>query len=100
MSKTLAEWMPLISDLPAAPMQNLVDVISDPQAVANDFFLSYDHPSYGPMKIMASPVNLSETPATIRLPAPEFSQHTEEVLMESGYSWEEIEQFKEDEVIP
>ncbi len=100
LSKTLAEWMPLISDLPAAPMQNLVDVISDPQAVANDFFLSYDHPSYGPMKIMASPVNLSETPATIRLPAPEFSQHTEEVLMESGYSWEEIEQFKEDEVIP
>ncbi|MEE9555675.1 MAG: CoA transferase, partial [Candidatus Adiutricales bacterium] len=100
LSKTLAEWMPLISDLPAAPMQNLVDIISDPQAVANDFFLSYDHPSYGPMKIMASPVNLSETPATIRLPAPEFSQHTEEVLMESGYSWEEIEQFKEDEVIP
>lgn len=100
LSKTLAEWMPLLSDLPAAPMQNLVDVISDPQAVANDFFLSYDHPSYGPMKIMASPINLSETPATIRLPAPEFSQHTEEVLMESGYSWEEIEQFKKDEVIP
>jgi crotonobetainyl-CoA:carnitine CoA-transferase CaiB-like acyl-CoA transferase len=100
LGKTLAEWMPLISDLPAAPMQNLVDIISDPQAVANDFFLPYDHPNYGPMKIMASPLNLSETPATIRSPAPEFSQHTEEVLMDYGYSWDEIEKFKEDEVIP
>ncbi|MBW2624157.1 MAG: CoA transferase, partial [Deltaproteobacteria bacterium] len=100
LSKTLAEWMPLILDLPAAPIQNLVDIISDPQVVANDFFLPYDHPNYGPMKIMASPLNLSETPATIRSPAPEFSQHTEEVLMDYGYSWDEIEKFKEDEVIP
>jgi crotonobetainyl-CoA:carnitine CoA-transferase CaiB-like acyl-CoA transferase len=31
------------------------------------------------------------TPGTIRTPAPEFGQHTEEVLQEAGYSWEEIE---------
>jgi len=100
LSKTLAEWTPLISGLPAAPVQNLVDIMSDPQVVANDFFLPYDHPNYGPMKIMASPINLSETPATIRNPAPEFSQNTEEVLMDYGYSWDEIEKFKEDGVIP
>lgn len=99
-SKTLAEWLPLISDLPASPIQTLVDVISDPQARANNFFLPYDHPNYGRIEIMASPVNLSKTPATIRLPAPEFSQHTEEVLLEAGYSWEDIAQFKEQEVIP
>jgi len=99
-SKPLAEWLPLITDFPASPIQTLVDVINDPQARANNFFLPYDHPNYGRIEIMASPVNLSKTPATIRLPAPEFSQHTEEILLEAGYTWEDIAQFKEQEVIP
>jgi crotonobetainyl-CoA:carnitine CoA-transferase CaiB-like acyl-CoA transferase len=100
LSKTLAEWKPLISDLPASPIQSLVDVVDDPQARANDFFLPYDHPSYGRIEILANLVNLSKTPATIRLPAPEFGQHTEEVLLEAGYTWEEIARFKERGVIP
>ena len=100
LSKTLEEWRPLIADLPASVVQSLAEVIHDPQAEANHFFLPYDHPTYGPIKIMASPLNMSETPATIRMPAPEFNQHTEEVLLEMGYSWEDIEQFKKEKVIP
>jgi crotonobetainyl-CoA:carnitine CoA-transferase CaiB-like acyl-CoA transferase len=99
-TRTLEEWRPLIADIPASPIQTLVDVVNDPQARANNFFLPYNHPNYGKMEIMASPVNMSETPATIRMPAPEFSQHTEEVLLEEGYSWEEIERFREEGVIP
>ncbi|MBI4768035.1 MAG: CoA transferase [Deltaproteobacteria bacterium] len=99
-TRTLEEWRPLIADIPASPVQTLVDVINDPQARANNFFLPYDHPNYGKMEIMASPVNMSRTPATIRMPAPEFSQHTEEVLLEEGYSWEDIERFKEEGIIP
>ena len=99
-SKTLDEWRPLIKEFPASPNQSLVDVIDDPQAIANDFFLPYDHPNYGPMKIIASPVNLSKTPATIRSPAPEFSQHTEEVLLDEGYEWDEIVEFKDLGIIP
>ena len=100
LSKTLDEWRPFIADFPASPVQTLLDVINDRQSKANNFFLPYDHPNYGPMEIMASPVNMSTTPATIRMPAPEFGQHTEEALLEMGYSWEEIEQFKEAGVIP
>jgi crotonobetainyl-CoA:carnitine CoA-transferase CaiB-like acyl-CoA transferase len=99
-TRTLEEWRPLIADIPASPQQTLVDVINDPQARANNFFLPFEHPNYGPIEIMASPVNMSETPATIRMPAPEFSQHTEEVLLEEGYSWEDIERFREEGVIP
>ena len=100
LTRTLEEWRPLISDLPASPFQTLVDVIKDPQAKANNFFLPYDHPTYGRIEIMANPVNMSKTPPTIRMPAPEFSQHTEEVLLEAGYSWEDIVRFKDEEVIP
>lgn len=100
LSRPLAEWRPLIREFPASPNQSLVDIIDDPQALANDFFLPFDHPNYGPMKIMASPVNLSKTPATIRSPAPEFSQHTEEILLDEGYEWDEIVEFKDQGIIP
>jgi crotonobetainyl-CoA:carnitine CoA-transferase CaiB-like acyl-CoA transferase len=100
LTRTLEEWRPQIADFPASPVQNLLEAIEDVQAKANNIFLPFDHPNYGPMKIMASPVNLSLTPATIRMPAPEFGQHTEEVLLEEGFEWEEIEQFKTEGVIP
>ena len=45
-------------------------------------------------------VRLSETPGAIRLPAPEFGQHTEEILTGLlGDSWDEIGQLREAEVI-
>jgi len=99
LTRTLAEWTPDFVGLPYAPIQNTVEVANDPQAQANDMFLPVDHPIYGPMKVIANPVNLSETPATYRMPSPEFSQHTEEILLETGYSWEDIARFKEQGVI-
>jgi crotonobetainyl-CoA:carnitine CoA-transferase CaiB-like acyl-CoA transferase len=42
---------------------------------------------------------MSNTPANVRLPAPEFGQHTEEVLLEYGYSWEDIARLKEEGAI-
>ena len=58
-----------------------------------------DHPTYGRLEAVANPVMLSETPATIRMPAPEVGQHTEEVLLEYGYTWEDIAQFKDKGII-
>jgi formyl-CoA transferase len=43
------------------------------------------------MRMVGPAVNLHGTPGSIRRPAPEFGQHTEEVLLEAGYSWAEIE---------
>lgn len=101
LTKTLEEWKVRLTEagLPWAPIQSLPEVISDPQARANDFFAAYDHPTYGRIEIVANPIKLSKTPATVRMPAPEFGQHTEEVLLEYGYTWEDIEQFKEQGVI-
>ncbi len=101
LTKTLDEWCPLLNDeeIPWAPEQTFREVVNDPQARANDFFVPFDHPSHGPMEVVANPIKLSETPSTIRLPAPEFSQHTEEILLEAGYSWDEISRFQDEGVI-
>jgi crotonobetainyl-CoA:carnitine CoA-transferase CaiB-like acyl-CoA transferase len=57
--------------------------------------VSFEHPGYGPLRMVNVAVNLHDTPGGIRRPAPEFGQHTEEVLLEYGYSWEEIEGLRE-----
>ena len=100
-SRTLEDWTPRLhaAGIPWSPVQTLPEVINDPQARANGFFISYEHPVYGHVEGVANPVKLSKSPESVRMPAPEFSQHTEEVLLELGYSWEEIGEFKDDGII-
>jgi crotonobetainyl-CoA:carnitine CoA-transferase CaiB-like acyl-CoA transferase len=99
--KTLEEWRERMDQegLVWALLQNCLEVINDPQARANDFFTAFNHPSHGPVEMVACPVKLSDTPAQIRMAAPEFGQHTEEVLLEFGYTWDDIARFKESGVI-
>jgi crotonobetainyl-CoA:carnitine CoA-transferase CaiB-like acyl-CoA transferase len=99
MNKSMDEWKPILAGIPSAPIQNLLEVINDPQARANDFYVTLDHPAHGPMEVVAPPVKLSKTPASVRTAAPEFNQHTEEVLLEAGYTWEEIERFSKEGII-
>lgn len=100
-SKTLDEWKIILNEagLIWAPIQTPREVITDPQARANDIFTTYDHPVYGQIEVVANPIKLSKAPATLRTPAPEFGQHTEEVLLELGYTWNDIALFKQQKVI-
>ncbi|MBI2829792.1 MAG: CoA transferase [Chloroflexi bacterium] len=100
-SKTMEEWDKILReyDFIYSPFQSPKDVVNDPQALANDFFKELHHPA-GTMKVLASPVSFSQDPASVRAPAPETGQHTEEVLLELGYSWEDIAGLKETKVIP
>jgi crotonobetainyl-CoA:carnitine CoA-transferase CaiB-like acyl-CoA transferase len=61
---------------------------------------TFEHPAFGPTSVVGVPVRFSETPGQIRLPAPEFGQHTEEILTDLlGYSWDDVARLKDAEVI-
>ena len=88
--RSYAEWESHLrnsGDFIFAPVQRLSELEDDPQVVANEYITQLDHPVLGPVKLAAHPIRYSETPATIRTVAPELGEHTEEVLLELGYSW-------------
>jgi len=98
-----AEWIRRLAeggDFIYSVINSVDDLPDDPQMQANGYVTAFQHPAFGPTQVVGLPVRLSETPGSIRLPAPEFGQHTEEVLTEVlGYSWEEIGRLREEEVI-
>ena len=48
------------------------------------------------ISVVGSPLRMSATPTKVGGSVPELGQHTEEVLLEIGYSWDEIEQLRTD----
>jgi crotonobetainyl-CoA:carnitine CoA-transferase CaiB-like acyl-CoA transferase len=100
-ARPAAYWCDLFRryDLLFQVVQDYRDLEADSQVVANDMLTVFDHPVHGALKMVAPPVNLSETPGRVRTPAPEFGQHTEEVLLEAGFSWDEIAVLREQGVV-
>jgi crotonobetainyl-CoA:carnitine CoA-transferase CaiB-like acyl-CoA transferase len=95
--RTRAEWAAILDeyDLVWAPVQDVDEVIADPQVRANGYIATLDHPNLGPLETIATPVRFGASYVSVRGPAPELGQHTEEVLLEQGMSWEEISRLRE-----
>ena len=100
-TKTAREWVDLFRqhDLLIEIAQDYSALETDPQVVANDMLMTLEHPAHGPIKFVAPAVTLSATPGEIRSGAPEYGQHTEEVLLEMGYTWEDIARLRDERAI-
>ncbi|MFC1904165.1 CaiB/BaiF CoA transferase family protein [Chloroflexota bacterium] len=101
-TKTREEWSRILQDgvdLAFGPINTLGDLMNDPQVIENEYVVDYEHPVLGKVRLLASPVKFSKMSSNPRLPAPELGEHTEEILLEADYTWEEIAELKEEEVI-
>lgn len=103
-TKTREEWLVLLKeregDFIYTVVNSLDDIPDDPQVKANDYVVDFEHPAHGTVQVIGMPVHLSETPGEVRLPAPEFGQHTEEILHDIlGYSWERIGDLRQREIL-
>jgi len=102
-TQSCAEWMKRLKqtgDVICSPINTLADLPHDQQVIENEYIVDFDHPTIGKIKTIGFPVKFSKTPGALRLPAPEFGQHTEEVLLNIGeYSWEEIAELRSKGVI-
>jgi crotonobetainyl-CoA:carnitine CoA-transferase CaiB-like acyl-CoA transferase len=98
-----AAWLELLrkgGDFIVSVVNSVDQLPDDVQVQANRYVTTFDHATFGATRVVGIPIGLSETPGSLRRPAPEFGQHTEEILTEVlGYSWEDVARLKEHDVV-
>ncbi|MEC0276089.1 CaiB/BaiF CoA transferase family protein [Peribacillus frigoritolerans] len=101
LTKTADQWLTLFQEnnIPCGPINTLDRVFTDEQVLERQMIQEVEHPTVGIVKLLGSPIKLSDTPVTIERHPPLHGEHTEEVLLELGYDKQEIESFMEDKVI-
>jgi crotonobetainyl-CoA:carnitine CoA-transferase CaiB-like acyl-CoA transferase len=66
--------------VPISPVNQLDEVMSEPQVLENDMVIKVSHPKVENLKLLGFPVKFSETPCSVRFAPPLLSEHTEEIL--------------------
>jgi formyl-CoA transferase len=85
--KTTQEWNDLLvqAGVPCGPVYRYDQVFDDPQVRHRQMAVQVEHPQAGLMTITGTPLHLSKTPGSVRLPAPLLGQHTDAILQRLGY---------------
>ena len=91
-ARTTAEWMELFEqlDIPATPIYSLDQLTEHPHLKAVGLFQKTQHPTEGLIREIRPTMNFSATPLALRRHAPSLGEHTREVLLEVGFTPEEI----------
>lgn len=97
-----SDWLALCDEIgiPAAPINNLKQVFSDPQVKARELQIEVPHPTAGMLPLLASPLNIPTNPTQVRYPPPTLGQHTEAILKELlDYGPSDIDGLRQEQVI-
>ncbi|MFI5045734.1 MAG: CaiB/BaiF CoA transferase family protein [Acidimicrobiia bacterium] len=95
--KPYAYWLEHLKTMEGqwAPVQSPLELASDPQMEPNGYILPVTDAEGNARRLVASPVQFDETPPTL-IRAPQFAEHTDDILREIGKTEDEIIQLKID----
>jgi crotonobetainyl-CoA:carnitine CoA-transferase CaiB-like acyl-CoA transferase len=85
--------------VPGGPVLRYDETLRNEQVLAREMIVELEHPKIGPMRGLGIPAKMSETPFSIRSPAPWLGQHTSEILRASGFAEEEIADLYRSEIV-
>lgn len=99
--KTRAEWQKLFKEakMRCDPCLNYQELFDHPQIEANKMVITVEHPTRGKIKNLAPPIKFKKTQAIPHRSAPLLGQHTREILLELGYSPQDIQELEQQGVI-
>lgn len=96
--KTRDEWLQLLQSVtvPCAPINDVAEAINLPQVIARDMVVSFDNSS---IRVLGSPIKLSETPVKYHTPPPKLGADTRSVLTDLGFSLQQIAALERDHIV-
>lgn len=99
--KNVDEWTEMFqaNNIPCGPINTMDKVFENPQILSREMVVEMDHPEAGEIKLVGSPIKLSRTKVRYEKHPPIAGEHTEEVLLELGYTLSEIEQLKTKKIV-
>jgi crotonobetainyl-CoA:carnitine CoA-transferase CaiB-like acyl-CoA transferase len=91
-ARTAEEWVAFCGEvgIPCSAINTIADMLAHPHTAARGVVLDYEHPTLGPMKTMAQPIQFDGKPRRVAAPPPRLGEHSAEVLAGFGFSAEEI----------
>jgi crotonobetainyl-CoA:carnitine CoA-transferase CaiB-like acyl-CoA transferase len=101
LTRTRDEWFEFFKDKNTCvgPVYYLNETFSDPQVLHRGMVTEIEHPRLGKIKQLGLPIKLSDTPGKIRSLGTPEGAHTEEILLDLGYSQKEIESLRCSEAV-
>jgi formyl-CoA transferase len=81
-ARTTAEWLGRLhaAGVPAAPIQTVADVLSDPQVLLREMVVDLDHPRLGILRTLGTPVRSAGAPPFRPAAPPALGEHTDAIL--------------------
>ena len=77
-------------NLPISKVHSIDGVFSDPQVLHRQMVIDVEHPELGKVRQTGIAIKLSDTPGKVKSTAPLLGEHTEEILLDLGYTKEQI----------
>ena len=100
-TKTSDEWVEKLEKVgvPCGPINSIDKVFDDPQVKHLGIAQSIDTIPFGQTQLVGQPFNLSRSPSIMNQRPPEKGEHNEDVLLDLGYSSEELDELKSKNII-
>lgn len=93
-TKTLKQWEEILADVDAcwAPVRTLEEIIHEKCFREREMVVDLEDKQKGVKSILfGTPIKMSDTPGSLRTPSPVFGEHTRDILIELGYSTQDID---------
>jgi formyl-CoA transferase/CoA:oxalate CoA-transferase len=72
--------------VPSGAVRTVAEALADPQLAAREMIVPLEHLTAGPIRVLGTPLKLSDTPPAVRTPPPALGQHTAAILAELGFA--------------
>ena len=101
LKKTSNEWIKIFDEkgLPCGPINSITEMHNDPHTLDRKMVIEVDNKKAGKSKAIGMPIKFSDTNANTEIGAPNFGQHTVEILIQFGYSADQIKDYKDKGIV-